>query len=209
MAGMLGRSARQPARKTTHERREEIADVAMRILARDGHRRLTSKAIAAEVGITEGAIFRHFPTMEAIADAIVERMGDELASSLERTDDNPLDRLRAFFRHRAALLGSKPDVARLLLTDHLAQAAGEAHAAKVDAFRRKSQRLVLECLTEAKARKLLAASVPIESAMRLVMGALMSIGHGVAPLPAGKLEETIDGLWHLIDRALRGKESAR
>ena len=206
---MLGLSARHPVRKTTVERREEIADVAMRILARDGHRRLTSKAIAAEIGITEGAIFRHFPTMEAIADAIVERMADELAPSLERSDEPPLDRLQAFFRQRAALLGSKPDVARLLLSDHLVQAAGEAHATKVEAFRRKSQRLVLECLAEAKARKMLTTGVPIESAMRLVMGALMSIGHGVAPLPAGKLDETIDGLWHLIDRALRGKEGVR
>ena len=206
---MSSPSRRAPTRKNTRERRKEIADVAMRILTRDGQRRFTSKALAAEVGITEGAIFRHFPTMEAIADVVVERMGEELLPSLERSEKEPLDRLCGFFRHRAYLLGAKPEVARLLLSDHLAQAAGQAHAARVAAFRRKSQRFVMECLMELKEQKLLVTSVLPESAMRLVMGALMSIAQGAAPLQAARLTEVIDDLWRLIERALLGRETLR
>jgi AcrR family transcriptional regulator len=200
---------RAPERKPTHLRREEIADVAMRILAREGHRKFTTKYLAAEVGITEGAIFRHFDSMEAIADAIVERMGEALLPSLAGKDLDPVKRLYGFFQHRATMLVEKPELARLLLSDHLAQAAGDDHAARVEAFRRKSQRFVMESLTEAKEKKQLGPEVSLESAMRLVMGALMSLGHGGTFPSKAKQVENIEDLWRLIERALRGKEAAR
>ena len=181
----------------------------MRILAREGHRKFTTKYLAAEVGLTEGAIFRHFASMEAIADAIVERMGEALLPSLMGKDEDPVRRLQGFFQHRATMLVEKPELARLLLSDHLAQAAGEDHATRVEIFRRKSQRFVMECLTQAKEKKRLGPEVSLESAIRLVMGALMALGHG-GPFPSkAKQVEGIGDLWRLIERALRGKDAAR
>jgi len=206
---MSAQLRRASERKPTHLRREEIADVAMRILAREGHRKFTTKYLAAEVGITEGAIFRHFASMEAIADAIVERMGEALLPSLLGEEADPMQRLHGFFQHRATMLVEKPELARLLLSDHLAQAAGEEHAARVEAFRRKTQRFVMECLTQAKEKKRLAPEVSLESAIRLVMGSLMALGHGGSFPTKAKQGESIDDLWRLIERALRGKEAAR
>jgi TetR/AcrR family transcriptional regulator len=204
---MVAHPRRVSTRKPTHLRREEIADVAMRILAREGHRKLTTKYLAAEVGLTEGAIFRHFASMEAIAGAIVDRMGEALLPSVAGEDPHPLRRLEGFFRHRAAMLLGKPELGRLLLSDELAHAAGEAQATRVAAFRQKSQRFVMECLAQAREKRFIDDEVSLAAAARLTMGALMSLGHGGAF--AGSPEESIDQLWRLIERALRGKEAAR
>jgi TetR/AcrR family transcriptional regulator len=201
---------RASVRKPTHLRREEIADVALRILATEGQRRFTSKYLAAQVGITEGAIFRHFDSMEAIADAIVERMGEALSPSFATAATDPLERLHGFFQRRAAVFQEMPELARLLLSDHLGQAAGPDHAERVNDLRRRSQRFVLECLTQAKAQKTLATGFSTEAALRLVMGAMMSLGHG-GPLPGPPVKRSaaIEELWALLERALRGKEPAR
>ena len=204
---MVAHPQRPPVRKPTQQRREEIADVAMRILAREGHRKFTTKYLASMVGITEGAIFRHFDSMEAIADAIVERMGVALLPSLAWTDAHPLRRLHGFFQHRAAMLLEKPELGRLLLTDNLLHAAGKAQAARVAAFRRDSQRFVMECLEQAREKKLIAMDISLEAMVRLVMGTLMTLGHGGAFTSSPG--ETIAELWRLIERALRSGEAPR
>lgn len=195
-----------PTRKPTLLRREEIADVALRILALEGHRRFTSKYLAVKVGITEGAIFRHFHSMEAIADAIVERMGEALLPSLEVQHDDPIEQLHRFFQHRANAFVHKPELFHLLLTDQLAQAAGPLHAEHVTGFQRRTQRFVLDCLTRAKTSGFLAEDVMVQSGLRLVMGALMALGHGDQ---ANSADPAIEDLWQLIERTLRGRKPTR
>jgi AcrR family transcriptional regulator len=194
-------------RKSTLLRREEIADVALRILALEGHRRFTSKYLAEQVGITEGAIFRHFHSMEAIADAIVERIGLALLPSLEVQHTDPIEQLHRFFQHRASILSAKPELFHLLLTDQLEQAAGPLHAEQVNGFRRRTQRFVLECLTRAKTNGILAEDVTVESALRLVMGAIMALSHGdQASANSAMRDPSIEDLWQLIERTLRGRK---
>jgi DNA-binding transcriptional regulator YbjK len=53
-------------RKPADTRRREIADAALRIVAGEGLARFTAMAIAREVGVSDAALFRHFPTMDAI-----------------------------------------------------------------------------------------------------------------------------------------------
>ena len=65
-------------RKPTAERKEEILDAAARIMARDGIASLTIATLAREVGVTTGALFRHFETRDAI--------GQRIAGSADRGD---------------------------------------------------------------------------------------------------------------------------
>lgn len=60
-------------RKPTAERREELLDAAGRLLLRNGISPLTMATLAQEVGVTSGALFRHFDTRAAILTALAER----------------------------------------------------------------------------------------------------------------------------------------
>jgi len=62
--------ARTP--KVVEDRREQIAEAAMRVFAQKGYMRATNKDIAREAGITTGLIYHYFDSKEALLKAIVE-----------------------------------------------------------------------------------------------------------------------------------------
>jgi AcrR family transcriptional regulator len=62
--------ARTP--KVVEDRREQIAEAAMRVFAEKGYMRATNKDIAREAGITTGLIYHYFDSKEALLKALVE-----------------------------------------------------------------------------------------------------------------------------------------
>ena len=54
-------------------RRDQILDAAMQCFASAGFRGATTREIASRVGITEAALYRHFPSKEALYAAIIAR----------------------------------------------------------------------------------------------------------------------------------------
>jgi len=53
-------------RADTDQRQLELADVALQIIATRGITALTTRAVAELVGLTSGAIFKHFALLEAV-----------------------------------------------------------------------------------------------------------------------------------------------
>lgn len=54
--------------------KERILLTALRLFARDGYEAVSSSAIAGELGMTKGALYKHFKSKRDIFDSIVERM---------------------------------------------------------------------------------------------------------------------------------------
>lgn len=54
--------------------RERILQTALRLFARDGYEAVSVSAIAGELGMTKGALYRHFASKRAIFESIVARM---------------------------------------------------------------------------------------------------------------------------------------
>ena len=70
-------------RKSADVRREEIIEASLALLARDGPRALTTGAIASAVGVSQAAVFRHFPTKGAILVACVGAIGDCIGPAVD------------------------------------------------------------------------------------------------------------------------------
>ena len=107
------------SRPAAGERREQILRAAMDCFAARGFRGTTTRDIAARVGLTEAALYRHFPSKEALYAAIVEQKmaapeSMELVAEASAAADD-----RAVFGGLAhALLGSvedDPSFLRILL----------------------------------------------------------------------------------------------
>ena len=64
--------------------REKIIKVGAQIIAHEGLRMFTAKKIGEKLGISDAAIFKHFPTMDSIAEEIISRYTTEC---LRRTDE--------------------------------------------------------------------------------------------------------------------------
>jgi AcrR family transcriptional regulator len=203
---MAIREGQDMQKNTLSERQGQIVDVAMRIIAIKGARRFTAQLLATEIGVTAGAIYRHFESMEAIVDAVVERIGVILFEGFPPEAPDPLERLGMFFRRRTRTILSNPHLSRMLLSDHLSQAAGPAQAERLEEFKRRSQTFVLGCLREAEENGALSAEISPEASAVIVLGSVLSLSHAAARIAGeARIERLSDEVWSAIERTLRAQ----
>jgi AcrR family transcriptional regulator len=200
-----GENAAVRRRKPTAVRRSEIADAAMRLIAARGARGFTARSLAREVGITAGAVFRHFPSMDAVVGAVVERMESVLFAELPVEGGDPLTRLRHFFEQRVDAILEHPQLSRLLLSDQLAQLGAPGQAARIEEFKHRTRSYVLECLREADRCGDLRGVAGPEEGTVLVQGAVLVLAHaGGGAGAAARLRARSRKVWATLESAFRG-----
>ena len=93
-------------------RRTELTDAAVRVLARQGSRGLTHRAVDAEAGVPSGTASNYFASRDSIVDAIIGRIGERLAPTPERQRE-----LAELPRGREAFAEHVHDIVRRLTGD--------------------------------------------------------------------------------------------
>ena len=161
-------------RLPTEVRRAQIAEAALRIVARDGLAAFTTSAIARETNLAEGTLFRHFRNKEEMVEAAIERLGTLLLPrrEVERPGD-PLAELRGIVEHRAALLKEKPGYLRILLSDELAHAAAGPAREQLARLRRRAVEQIGRVIEAAVAAGQVRGDVSVHTLAALVRGLLM------------------------------------
>lgn len=162
-------------RRPTADRQREIADAALALIARDGLGKFTSATLALEVGLTNGALFRHFAGMDQIVTAAIDRAEEVLFEHFPPAHEDPLERLGAFVCDRIDAMRKHPGVLRIVYSNELAQAAGEAGAARVREFKRRSLAFIRGCLQEASERGMLIDGVAPKDLTVVVTGCIMAM----------------------------------
>ncbi len=199
----------QRKRKPTEVRKREIIDVAINIIAFEGARSFTAKNIATAVGMTSGGIFRHFESMEAIVVEAIARVEEILASDFPSGVEAPIKRLRDFFLQRTGTILAHPGISRLLLSDHLEQAAGIETAKRLSKIKIRSRKFIHECILEAEQQGSLASGVDVEAASSIVIGAILSLSHNSTQVASrSKRHKPSEDIWALIERMLENVRSS-
>lgn len=186
-------------RQPTEARRVQIADAALKVIAEQGLGRFTTQAIAAEVGITDGTLFRHFKSKEDIVLVALDRIEERLFDGFPPTDADPLVRLERFFRFRAALVGANPVIARLAFSEELPHAAGERGAKQVQGWKDRSLDFVVNCVEEAAAQGRIPRGLPAREVGVMVLGTLIALVR-FGELAAGPA--AADRAWTVIERLI-------
>ena len=193
-------------RKTSQERRIEIADAAIKILGERGLPGFTAAQLAEEVGIKDGTIFRHVKDKHEIMLAVVERLGERLLSSAPRDDKDPMKRLEAFVSSRIQAVASKPGILSLIFSDQLVHALGEEGGRYVAGFRNRGREFLRSCLREAAEKKQIPSDTDIESATLLinglVIGILFAAKDGALAAP---IEQVADKAWKTLMDQIQGR----
>jgi len=182
----------------------------MRVLAAEGSRKFTARLLGARIGVTAGAIYRHFPSMDAVIDAVIDRMESLLFEGFPPNARDPIERLRLFFRRRVETIASNPDVSRMLMSDHLAHAARPRRAVRIEGFKRRSRRFVVGCLREAAERGRLARSVRPEDGAIIVLGSILRLAHVTSRV--GRQTSVMaqsERMWSVLEGALRRRTTRR
>ncbi len=109
-------------RKPAESRKAEIVDTALRLADRLGPDRLTTEAVAREVGITQAGVFRHFPKKQALWEAIAAHIGGLMEKRWARAlagDRPPSDRIRALIAAQLRLIRATPAIPAILFSREL------------------------------------------------------------------------------------------
>jgi AcrR family transcriptional regulator len=202
MHGTHERAARRPG----DDRRAEIADAALRVIAAQGLGRFTALAIAHEVGLTDAALFRHFPSKEAIVDAAIDRVEELLFEGFPPEAEDPIERLGAFFRRRVAVIREHPAISLLVATGELAKAGSAAGVERVTEFRRRSAGFVRSCVEEAAQGALLAPGLGTQEAAVVVLGALLALAHPLTRQGRDEISALAPRVWSALESFLRGRK---
>jgi len=85
------------ARMKAEDRRKQLLDSAAKCFAEHGYRGTTTAMIAAEAGVHEPTIYRHFKNKQGLFIALIDRVGDQVFSNWQeatRQARTPLEKLQ-------------------------------------------------------------------------------------------------------------------
>lgn len=109
-------------RKPAELRKAEIVATVLDLADGIGPDRVTTGAVASAIGVTQAALFRHFPTKAALWQAVAEHVAEGLAATWDNAlsqNHGPLVRLRALIAAQLAQIAATPALPMLLFSREL------------------------------------------------------------------------------------------
>ena len=170
-------SAAPRYRHSTAERQREIVATVLALARERGPDAITTQAIADRMGVTQGAVFRHFPDKEAIWLAVFawvrESLGAALAAAIAKAD-SPLARIEQAFLTHVAFIAAHPGVPRVMF--HELQYPGDSRVrtdvrATVTGYRKR----LMQLFAQAKAAGELGEDLDTTLASVLFIGAVQGL----------------------------------
>ncbi|HEU0219640.1 MAG TPA: TetR family transcriptional regulator [Gallionella sp.] len=166
-----------PKHLPADERRAVTVEAVIELAAGQNPGEITTAAIAKHMGLTQGALFRHFPSKDAILQAVMEWVAERLLARVDKAAQaaaSPLAALEAVFMAHIDFVAQHPGVPRMLF--------GELQRAADTPAKRMARTLIdrygkrLSALIEkGKVQGELAAEVDTAAAVTLFIGAIQGL----------------------------------
>lgn len=166
-----------PARLPTGERQAEIVTAALELAKETSPSLITTSEIAAGVGVSQGALFKHFPTKDAIWLAAMGWVRGQLLTRLEDAAAkaaSPLDALAAMFKAHVGFVVSHPGVPRFIFHE-LQRSADSPVKQEARKLLQGYRKLLRRQLDAAVARGQVSAKVDLEAAATLFVGVVQGL----------------------------------
>jgi AcrR family transcriptional regulator len=111
------------ASKTKTEiRQDQIATTALALISRRGLRALSVATLAKEVGVVPSAIYRHYPSKEAVLDAVLKLIRQRLFENVESVRHDfasALERLDQLLRRHIEMILSNRGMPRVVFSEEI------------------------------------------------------------------------------------------
>jgi AcrR family transcriptional regulator len=192
----------------TEQRQQQIATAALDVIAERGLGEFTTRAIAERVGVTEGTLFRHFKNKSEIVWAAMGVLEQILFEDDPDPSAPPLQRLEAFFKRRARLIGGAHSIGHLAFSDQLRHIAGERGRARVLGWRKRNHAFVIGCLKEVHAQRDSPSLLSAQQLLPLVFGTvLVFFAQHLHEVPfEGALDARIDQAWSTLSTLIEASK---
>lgn len=115
------KEGRTPRRRPPEERREQILAAAVKLFARQGYARTTTKEIAREAGLSEGTIYKYFASKQDLLFSFIARAGVQTLEAVFAGSEGASDAevIRGFFLDRLTLAERNLPLIKVVLGEAL------------------------------------------------------------------------------------------
>ncbi len=166
-----------PKHLPADERRAETVQAVVELAATQNPKEITTAAIAKHMGVTQGALFKHFPSKESILEAVMEWVAEHLLTRVDQAAaaaPSPLAALEAIFMTHIHFVSEHPGVPRMLFGELQNQNDSLPKKMAQTLLRRYGERL-RQLLEAGKAQGELAAGLDIEAATVSFIGSIQGL----------------------------------
>lgn len=164
-------------RLTTASRQAEIVDAALRLAQARSPALITTTDIAQAIGVTQGALFKHFENKEALWLAAMEWVREQLTERIEAAaaaTADPLQALRQVFDAHVDFVAQHPGVPRLIFHE-LQQPADSPLKESVRTLMKGYRQLLLGLLKRAVQTGRVDAELDAPAAATLFLGIMQGL----------------------------------
>ena len=176
------------SRRSTEVRQQEIVLTVLALAQERGVEAITTQAIAEHMGLTQGAVFRHFPNKEAIWAAVLDWLQARLGEVFQPVPGAaPLAEVTRIFEAYMALFAAHPSVPRLFFSDTFHHPYPRLHE-RLQAMVQGCEGQLARWLTEAAELDEVRADLPAPAAAKLLLAIVQGLAFqscvlGVVPDP--------------------------
>ena len=160
------------------ERRAVTVEAVVALAASHNPSEISTTAIAQHMQLTQGALFRHFPNKDAILEAVMEWVAEQLLARIDRATEglssSPLAALQAMFMAHVDFVAEHPGVPRILFSE--LQRAGETAPKRlVQALMRRYGERLQRRMAQGQAEGELCAALDVTAAATLFIGTIQGL----------------------------------
>lgn len=152
-------------------RAQEILQALARMLEVSQGGRITTAALAAELGVSEAALYRHFPSKTRMYEGLIDFIEDTIFTRIRTIVDDEPDALGQCYRILTLVLTfseKNPGISRILNGDALTGETGRLHERIAQLFDRLESQLK-QTLRESEVRHGLRLKVSVSVAANLML----------------------------------------
>ena len=188
------------------ERRAVTVEAVIALAASQNPGAITTAAIAKQMNLTQGALFRHFPSKDAIWQAVMEWVAERLMARIDRAVEgatSPLDALRAMFLCHVDFVAEHPGVPRMLFGE-LQRAEPTPAKAVAQALIQRYGARIRDRIEAGKTAGEIAAEVDAQAAATLFVGTIQGlVMHSMLTGDIQRIRTDAPGVYTIYERGLR------
>jgi TetR/AcrR family transcriptional regulator len=158
-----------PPRKS--QRRQQILEALAQMLEANPGNRITTAGLAKQVGVSEAALYRHFPSKSKMFEGLIEFIEETLFSRIKlilSEEPSATGRCEKMLTLLLAFAERNPGITRILTGDALAGETERLHVRVAQLFDRFETQLK-QVIREAEMREGLRPAIPLPAAANLLM----------------------------------------
>lgn len=192
-------------RQATEQRQASLVTAALALAGQRSPADVTTADLAQAVGITQGAVFRHFQTKAAIWLAVMDTVHDALLARLRAAaaaQPQPLAALRSVFMAHVDFFVEQPGVPRVIFQE-LQHPEDTALKARVRRLMQDYRSLIISLLQQALDARQLAPDTDLQSAAVLFIGSMQGlVMQSLLSGQVGAMRPLAPTVYDLFQRAL-------